>query len=46
MMSYMTLATWSHPVLSLCYIERSSYHDVVLSGHITSVVMSRSDHLG
>jgi hypothetical protein len=46
MMSYMASAMWSHPVLSLCYIEHSSYHDVVMSGHITSVVISRSDHLG
>jgi hypothetical protein len=46
MMSCTTLAAWSHPVLSLCYIEHGPSYGVILLGHITIVAMSRSDQLG
>jgi hypothetical protein len=43
--SGMTSAVWSHPVLSICYTEHSSYHGAVLSDHIISVTMFRSGQL-
>jgi hypothetical protein len=46
MMSYTTLTMWSHPVLSLCCTEQDPSHGAILSGRITSVVMSRSGQLG
>jgi hypothetical protein len=39
-------ATWSRPVLSLYCTEHDSFRDVVLSGHITTIAMFRSDQLG
>jgi hypothetical protein len=41
-----TSAAWSRPVLSLCCTEHGPYRDVILSGRITSVAMSRSGQLG
>jgi hypothetical protein len=46
MMSCMTPAAWSRPVLSLCCTEYGPSHGAVLSGHITSVAMYRSGQLG
>jgi hypothetical protein len=46
MMSCTTSVAWSCPVLSLCCTEHGPYRGAVLSGHITSVAMSRSDQLG
>jgi hypothetical protein len=46
MMSYTTSAVWSRPVLSLCCTEHGQRRGVVLSGHITTVAMSRSGQLG
>jgi hypothetical protein len=46
MMTCTTLVTWSHPILSLYCTEHDPYCGAVLSGHITSVVMSRSGQLG
>jgi hypothetical protein len=46
MMSCTALAAWSRPVLSLCCTEHGPYRGAVLSGRITSVVMSRSGQLG
>jgi hypothetical protein len=45
MMSSTASAAWSRPVLSLYYTEHSPPRGAVLSGHITIVVMSRSDQL-
>jgi hypothetical protein len=45
-MSCTTSVAWSCPVLSLCCTEHGPYRGAVLSGHITSVAMSRSDQLG
>jgi hypothetical protein len=46
MMSCTTLATWSRSVTSPCYTEHGQRCGAVLSGHITTVVMSRSGQLG
>jgi hypothetical protein len=46
MMSCTTSAAWSHPVFSLCCTEPGPSRGVVLSGHITTVAMSRSGQLG
>jgi hypothetical protein len=46
MMSYTMSAAWSRPVLSLCCTEHGPSRGNVLSGHITSVAMSRSGQLG
>jgi hypothetical protein len=45
MMSCPVSAAWNRPVLSLCCIEHGPSRDVVLSGHITAVAMSRSGQL-
>jgi hypothetical protein len=45
-MSCAASAAWSHPVLSLCYTEHGPYRGAILSGRITSVVMSKSGQLG
>jgi hypothetical protein len=46
MMSYTASVAWSHLVLSLCCTEPSLSHGAVLSGRITTVVMSMSGQLG
>jgi hypothetical protein len=46
MTSFMTSVVWSCPVLSFCCTEHDPSRDVVLSGHITVVAMSRSGQLG
>jgi hypothetical protein len=46
MMSYMTSTAWSRPVSSLCYTEYGQRCGAILSGRITTVVMSRSGQLG
>jgi hypothetical protein len=46
MISYTTSAAWSHPVSSPCCTEYGQRRGAVLSGHITTVAMSRSDQLG
>jgi hypothetical protein len=46
MMSCTTLAAWNRPVLSLCCTEHGSSRSAILSGHITTVAMSRSDQVG
>jgi hypothetical protein len=46
MMSCPVSAAWSCSVLSLYCTEYGSSRDVVLSGHITVIVMSRSGQLG
>jgi hypothetical protein len=45
MMSYPVSATWSSPILSLCYTEHGPSRDAVLSDRVTSVAMSRSGQL-
>jgi hypothetical protein len=45
-MSYLVSTAWSHPVLSLYCSEHGPSRDVILSGHITAVAMSRSGQLG
>jgi hypothetical protein len=46
MMSCTVSAAWSRPVSSPYYTEHGQRCGAVLSGRITSVVMSRSDQLG
>jgi hypothetical protein len=46
MMSCTTSATWSRPVPSPCYTEHGQRYGAILSGHITTVVISRSGQLG
>jgi hypothetical protein len=46
MMSCTTLAAWSRLVLSLCCTKPGPSRGVVLSGHITTIAMSRSGQLG
>jgi hypothetical protein len=46
MMSYTTSAAWCHHVSSPCYTEHGQRCGAILSGHITTIVMSRSDQLG
>jgi hypothetical protein len=46
MMCCTASVAWSHLVLSLCCTEHGPYYGVILSGHITSVAMSRSGQLG
>jgi hypothetical protein len=46
MMSCTALAAWSHHVLSLCCTEHDPSHGAILSGHITTIAMSRSGQLG
>jgi hypothetical protein len=45
-MSCTVSAVWSRPVSSPCYTEHGQHCGVVLSGRITTVVMSRSGQLG
>jgi hypothetical protein len=45
-MSCPTSAVWSRLILSLCCTEPGPSHGAVLSGHITTVAMSRSGQLG
>jgi hypothetical protein len=45
MISYTTPAAWSRPILSLCCTEHDPSRSAVLSDHITTVAMSRSDQL-
>jgi hypothetical protein len=45
-MSCTTPAVWSRPVSSPCYTEYGQRCDVVLSGRITTIAMSRSGQLG
>jgi hypothetical protein len=42
----MKSAAWSRPVSSPCYTEHGHRYGAVLVGHITTVVISRSDQLG
>jgi hypothetical protein len=46
MMSYTTSPAWNHPIFLFCCTEHDPSRDVVLSGHITTVAMSRSGQLG
>jgi hypothetical protein len=46
MMSCTVSAAWSCPVSSPCYTEHGQCCGAILSGHITTVAMSRSDQLG
>jgi hypothetical protein len=46
MMSCMTSAAWSRHVSSPCCIEHGQRRGAVLSGHITTVAMSKSGQLG
>jgi hypothetical protein len=46
MMSCTASATWSHHVSSPCYTEHGQRCGAILSGRITTVVMSRSGQLG
>jgi hypothetical protein len=46
MMSCTTSAAWSHHVSSPCYTEHGQCCGAILSGHITTIAMSRSDQLG
>jgi hypothetical protein len=46
MMSCTASAAWSRHVLSLYCTEHGPSRDVVLSGHITTVAMSKSGQLG
>jgi hypothetical protein len=46
MMSCTKSAAWSRPVSSPCYTEHGHRYGAVLVGHITTVVISRSDQLG
>jgi hypothetical protein len=46
MMSCTVSAAYSHPVSSPCYTEYGQRCGAVLSGHITTVGMSRSGQLG
>jgi hypothetical protein len=46
MMSCTTSAEWSRPVSSPCYTKHGQRCGAVLSGHITTVAMSRSGQLG
>jgi hypothetical protein len=45
-MSCTALAAWSRPVSSPCYTEHGQRCGAVMSGHITTVAMSRSGQLG
>jgi hypothetical protein len=45
MMSCMTSAAWSRPILSLCCTKPGSSRGAVLSGRITTVAMSMSGQL-
>jgi hypothetical protein len=46
MMSCTTLASWSHPALSLYCTEHDPSCGAILSGPITTVAMSMSGQLG
>jgi hypothetical protein len=46
MMSYTVSAAWSRHISSPCYTEHGQRCGVILSGRITTVVMSRSGQLG
>jgi hypothetical protein len=46
MMSCTTSAAWSHHVSSLCYTEHGQRCGAILTGHITTVAIYRSDQLG
>jgi hypothetical protein len=46
MMSYTTLAAWSHPISSSCCTEHGQRCGAVLLGRITTVAMSSSGKLG
>jgi hypothetical protein len=43
MMSCLASAVWSHHISSPCYTKHGQCCGAVLSGRITTVVMSRSD---
>jgi hypothetical protein len=45
MMSCTTSAAWSHPISSPCYTEHGQCCGVILSGRITTVVISRCGQL-
>jgi hypothetical protein len=45
MMSYTASAAWSHRVSSPYYTEHDQRYDVIISGRITTVTMSKSDQL-
>jgi hypothetical protein len=45
-MSCTASTAWSHPVLSLCCTEHGPYRSAILSGRITSIVISMSGKLG
>jgi hypothetical protein len=46
MMSYTTSAAWSRHVFPPCYTEHGQRCGAILSGRITTIVMSRSGQLG
>jgi hypothetical protein len=46
MMSCMASPMWSHPVSSPYYTEHGQRFGVILLGHITTVVISKSGQLG
>jgi hypothetical protein len=46
MISYTTPAAWSRLVLSFCCTEHGPSRGVMLSGHITTVVMYMSGQMG
>jgi hypothetical protein len=46
MMSYTASAALTHRVSSPCYTEHGQRCGAILSGHITTLVMSRSGQLG
>jgi hypothetical protein len=45
-MSCTASAAWSRHVLSLCCTEHGPFHGVILSGHITTIIMYMSGQLG
>jgi hypothetical protein len=45
-MSRTTSTAWSRPVLLLCCTEHGQHCGAILSGHITTVAMSKSGQLG
>jgi hypothetical protein len=46
MMSFATSAVWSRPDLSHCCTEHGQRRGVAMSGHITTVAISKSGQLG
>jgi hypothetical protein len=45
-MSFTTSIVWSRPVLSHCCTEHGQRRGVAMSGHITTVAISKSGQLG